>query len=93
MNQFLKWMKNSATDEKSTVAKMAGTSLHMLRLLQYGMEGKDNGRQAGPELAGRVAHAIEELAKKGRYKALPVVTRGDLCPACADCEHFKRCKK
>ncbi len=93
MNQFLKWMKNSATDEKTTVAEMAGTSLHQLRLMQYAMEGKENGRQASAELAGRVEQAIAKLAKRPRYKALPVVTRGDICPACADCPYMKACKK
>lgn len=93
MKRFLEWMRKAATDEKDEAAKLAETSPHVLRLIQYQGEGKKHGRTPSPELAARIEDAITKINERPRYKALPAVDRGDINPTCKECKYYRQCKK
>lgn len=78
------WMEAATTHEQIMLAAAAETSRAYLYRLASGA------RTASAELAGRLEEAAADLraVSKGR---LPVLTRGDLCPACAGCPYFQKC--
>lgn len=81
------WMAESTTEEKNRVAEAAGTSLQVLYQVVSGY------RKPSADLAARIEKGIAALARRKRKVPLPVVTRGDLSEACAECPYMKRCSK
>lgn len=78
------WMRAATPDERSTMARRAGTSVGMLNQLAGGH------RQASADMAGRIERVTDEMhkASKGR---LPTVKRTDLCEACRSCQYAAKC--
>lgn len=78
------WMRAATPDERSTMARRAGTSVGMLNQLAGGH------RQASADMAGRIERVAAEMhrASKGR---LPAVVRTDLCEACRACQYAAKC--
>lgn len=87
MENYKTWMAAATTDEKNTVVAVAGTSLQVLYQVASGY------RKPSADLAARIEKGIAALARKKRATALPVVTRGDISEACAECPYMKRCSK
>ena len=86
--KFIEWMTAATLEERREMAKLAGTSMSMLYQMQYPKE--KGGRQAASELAGRIETAAGVVTAKAPQR-LPVLTRGDLSPACASCDYFRTC--
>ena len=82
MNKFKAWMTQATTAQQQKLADMIGSSVPTL--YQIG----NQARGASAERGGQIEAATRKLAKDG----LPVVTRGDVVPACAACEYFRKCK-
>lgn len=84
---YKQWFKEATPFDKSEVARLAGTALALLYQLSYGT------RNASPELAGRIAAAMREVGSRARHAPLPVVGRGDIAGACAECPYYQSCKE
>ena len=83
MNKFKQWMKESTRAEKLDVAAMAECSgQHMYDVAS----GRKN---AAADLAGRIETAIRAVNRRKREQPLPVVGRGDISSACANCSFYK----
>lgn len=87
IDKFIDWMSESTIAEKKELALRARTSLSLLYQLGYGT------RSASASMAGRIEKSAAVIAKKKRHKPLPVILRGDLAKACAECPYYERCKK
>jgi hypothetical protein len=86
MNKFKQWMKESTTAEKQAVSIMADASIQHL----YDIAA--DRRNASADLAGRIETAILAVNRRKREQPLPVVGRGDISSACANCSFYKGCK-
>lgn len=87
-NKLCKWLGAATRIELDKLAKYSGRTVGTLRQVAGGY--RTGGRAcATPE----VARDIELAAAKLHRKGLPVVTRGDLCSACARCEYLRQAKK
>lgn len=79
------WFEKASSLEQKTLVKMAGiTRMYLYKLI--------HGSKPSAEVAGRLEVALEEL-EKGSKGRLPVITRADLCTACANCPYAQRCLK
>lgn len=86
MQKFQTWFQNSTVLERKTLmekAKISPSSFYKL------IKGE---RQPSAEVAGRLELALDEI-EKGSKGRLPVVTRADLCTACANCPYAQKCLK
>lgn len=82
MNKPLKtWMTLASGEQQVRLAKLAGTSVGMLRQLVTG------NRSASSALAIRIEKASEKLLE------MPTLNRMDLNPTCRACDYAKRCTK
>lgn len=83
-NVMQAWLKEATVAERSTLIKLAKTTLGSLRQLigAYRTKGK---LRASPEMA----IALEKAASKVHREGLPPIRREDLCPACGKCELAK----
>jgi len=80
-------MADSTTAEKWEVANHAEVSRQHL----YDLAAER--RNASAELAGRIETAIRAVNRRKREQPLPVVGRGDISSACANCSFYKKeCK-
>jgi len=87
MNKFKQWMADSSRAEKLDVATLAQCSWQHLYDLAA------DRREASSDLAGRIETAIRAVNRRKREQPLPVVGRGDISSACANCSFYKRgCK-
>lgn len=81
-NKMKDWLAKATKEEAEKLAKLANTSLGVLRQIAGGY------RTSGvASTTPETARAIEQAAKK-----LPVdvvLERGDLCVACGKCEYYK----
>lgn len=86
MNALKLWMAQASAQQIKDLAAGAGTSVGTLQQIAggYRTEGKAS---TGPTLARLIELAAEQIPV-----AVPL-SRGDLCSACAACEHFQSCKK
>jgi len=85
-NKMKEWLLKARKEEALKLAKLAGTSLGVLR--QIGGGYRTEGRASTtPE----TARALELAAKKLPH--LPELPRGELCQACGKCEYYKGAKK
>lgn len=86
-NALRKWMAEASAAEKTKLARMAKTSVGMLRQVAggYRTKGKPN---TSPELARRLEIASEKMEREG----LPGLQRESLCQACGRCELAKRAR-
>jgi hypothetical protein len=87
IENYKTWMAATTTDEKNTVVAVAGTSLQVLYQVASGY------RKPSSDLAARIEKGIAALARRKREVPLPIVTRGDISEACAECPYMKRCGK
>jgi hypothetical protein len=80
-------MADSTSAEKNDLAALSGASLSHLYDLGTGR------RNASSDLAGRIEIAIRAINKRRREQPLPIVRRGDIAEACANCPFYKKeCK-
>ena len=84
MQKLKEWLAVSSREEKEQLAEMA-TNGSVPQL--YHLSGEQRNASAGK--AGAIAKASELLHEAN--PKLPVLTRMDLCPACAECEYAQRC--
>lgn len=88
MNVLQKWMSVATPEEKRELAFRAITTVGALRQAAGGY--KTGGKLAlTPEFAARIIAAADYLHRKG----LPILHKGDLCPACRECKFYKQCNK
>lgn len=83
MNKLKTWMAEATTEQQQELAQAAGTSR------QYLYQAGSGHRTPSAALGGAIEAATRRMAKR---TGLPVVTRGDLVPACAGCSYFKQCR-
>ena len=88
MNALKKWMAAATPKERTTLARLAKTSVGNLRQTAggYRTQGK---LSTSPELARRLEIASEKVQREG----LGLLSREDLCQACGRCEYAKMAKK
>lgn len=86
MDAIKNWMLLATADEQSELAKLAKTTRNYLYQLA------SDQRTSKPRLAGRIAEASVKMHKKSR-KRLPILTRADLVPDCAECPYAQKCLK
>ena len=86
INVFRVWMKNATVDEINELATRAEVSVTYLYMLASGK------RQASADVAARI-EAAACFIREVQGAAVPVLDRGDLCQACADCPYFQKCEK
>lgn len=81
---LVRWLRAATPAEKRALTFKLGMTTETLRLLghAYRTSGKPHARA---DTAIRIERAVRRLARPG----LPEVLRGDLCPACAQCEYAK----
>ena len=80
------WLASATTYEMDTLAKAAGTSRAYLYQLGYGT------RRASADLASRLEKAAAVMHRKSKGR-LPLLPRGEVCAACAECPFYKPCKE
>lgn len=81
-NKMREWLAEATKEQAVQLAQLAKTSLGVLRQIAGGYRTEGEARTT-PE----TARAIEKASKA--FPELPVVLRGDLCPACKACEFYK----
>lgn len=79
--KFKKWLDKATPLMRLHLAMLAGTSRQMFRQWASGR------RALSAEMAGEVSKASLFLSDNNPKVPEPL-TRGDLCDACAKCEHF-----
>ncbi len=88
MNVLLAWWNKANSEERAAMAERARTTVPALRMLAHSY--KTGGvLQMSAEMAGRLEKASAALHEIN--PALPVLFRGDLCPACARCPYAQLC--
>ena len=87
-NAMRTWLANAKKAEVEKLVKMAKTSLGTLRQIAGGYRTEGEARTT-PEKARAVEIATHKLSREG----LAPVLRGELCPACSQCEYQKLCKE
>lgn len=89
MNPLKRWMAAATPEEQQLLAAAAETSRAML--YQYSSP-ESTGRRPSADKGGKLAAASLVLHETSGGR-LPVLTRGDLVEACAQCEHFRACQE
>ena len=84
MRALRKWMKATNGREIERLATMSGTSPQYLYMLAEGL------RVATSAMAAQIEKASFKINKIAK---LPKLYRGDICPTCAECPYYKKCKE
>jgi hypothetical protein len=86
LNALQDWMDRAKPAEKKQLAALAGTTMGALR--QAAGAWRTNGiLRLTPEFAQKVEAATRVIHIS--HPELPVVTQGQLCPACNACMYFQ----
>ena len=85
MKKLREWLSLSSREEKVRLAKMADTSIAQL----YHLSSPSDYRHASSALAGKIDAASAVLSEENPI--LPIITRMDVCVACAECNYAKAC--
>lgn len=85
MNNMKKWWIAASVAEIRTLAVMADTARGYISQIASGR------RVGSADIAGRLVDAMDIIRRNrsDESPSLPIVTRGDICPACIECPHFK----
>lgn len=86
MEKLKEWLKLASRQEQEDLVLHAGTSRDYLYQISTGK------RQASADTAARIEIAAKNIGKSSKGR-LPVLTRKDICPACADCPYKKKCRE
>jgi transcriptional regulator with XRE-family HTH domain len=81
-NNLRRWLHDASPENRDRLSEMAGVSFGHLSMIARGH------RDGSAELAERVAESSREL-RLDNMGETPVLTRADVCPACARCEYFR----
>lgn len=82
MSTLKTWMAQATTAQQLELARRIDSSRGHLYHLSNGH------RTASADFGGAVERETRAMADQG----LPIVTRGELVPACAACSYYKTCK-
>jgi hypothetical protein len=88
MNVLQAWMTEASPREKEKLAKLANTTVNVLRVTAGGYKADGTLRLAA-EFAQRLSTASHEVERPG----LPALYQEDMCPACATCKYQVQCNK
>lgn len=81
-----KFLTAATEEERDRLAAAAGTSTSYLYTIAGGH------RHAKIETVAAIERASTTMSKRSRGR-LPIVPRSDLASTCAECPHFKACRK
>lgn len=81
MSTLKEWMAHATTEQQLELAASIKSSRAQLYHLSSGI------RTASADFGGAVERETRRMAAQG----LPVVTRGELVPACAACSYYRTC--
>lgn len=77
------WLQKASKNQKAILASYADTSVGNLLQMAYGH------RTPSAEMGAKIVSGVRRMIGKGY--AVPAIKRSELVPACAKCEHAKKC--